>query len=68
MFEAKLIRFGQSWLDLVDIWANLGEIWADLIRFGQNQNLASSKKFDLLRSFIPRQYSWVDRHEHEHRK
>jgi len=26
----------------------LSEIWADLIRFGQNQNLTSSKKFDLL--------------------
>jgi len=25
------------------------EIWADLIRFEQNQNLASPKKFDLLR-------------------
>jgi len=29
----------------------LGEIWTDLImiKFGQNQNLASFKKFDLLR-------------------
>jgi len=31
---AKLIRFGQIWLDF-------GEIWANVIRFGQNQNLAS---------------------------
>jgi len=25
------------------------KIWANLIRFGQNQNLASRKTFDLLR-------------------
>jgi len=47
-FWEKLIRFGQIWLDLGDIWAYLSKIWAGLIRFGQNQNLASPKKFDLL--------------------
>jgi len=26
VFEAKLIRFGQIWLDLGDIWANLSKI------------------------------------------
>jgi len=48
-FVAKLIRFGQIWLDLGDIWANLSKIWANLFRFGQNQNLASPKQFDLMR-------------------
>jgi len=28
---------------------DLGEIWTKVIRFGQNQNLASLKTFDLLR-------------------
>jgi len=40
--RAKLIRFEQIWFDL-------GEIWAKVIRFGQNQNLASPKTFYLLR-------------------
>jgi len=40
-FWAKLVRFGQIWLDL-------GEIWAKVIRFGQNQNLASTKTFDFV--------------------
>jgi len=39
--------FGQNWLDLGKIKAkfgkNLGEIWTSLIKFGQNQNLASPK-------------------------
>jgi len=39
---AKLIRFGQIWLDLDEIF----------IRFGQNQNLASPKAFDLLRLWV----------------
>jgi len=39
--EVKLIRFGRY-------LGKFEPIWADLIRFWQNQNLASSKKFDLL--------------------
>jgi len=45
------------WLNLDKIWANeakFGQIWAkviniweNLIRFGQNQNLVSSKTFNL---------------------
>jgi len=31
------------------IWKKVFKIVANLIRFGQNQNLASSKTFDLLR-------------------
>jgi len=31
------------------IWVKVIKIWANLIRFGQNQNLASPKTFDLLR-------------------
>jgi len=31
------------------IWTKVIKIWANLIRFGQNQNLASPKSFDLLR-------------------
>jgi len=46
---AKFIRFGQIWFDLGKILAKLSQIWAKLIRFEQNQNLASSKAFDLLR-------------------
>jgi len=45
-----LIRFGQVWLDLGEIWQNevkfvqnYSEIWAKVIRYGQNRNLASSK-------------------------
>jgi len=48
----------------------LVEIWADLIRFGQNQNLASPKNSIFYGyakvSFIPRQYSWDDRHINYH--
>jgi len=40
-FWAKLIQFGQIWLDLSEIWAKMIKNWANLIRFGQNQNLAS---------------------------
>jgi len=54
-FEAKLIKFEQIWLDLCKI-----------------KNLASPKNsisYDYAKvSFIPRQYSWDDMHEHEHRK
>jgi len=50
--EAKLIRFGQIWLDLGEIWAKVIKICANLIRFGQNQNLASSKTFNLLRPYL----------------
>jgi len=46
--QILLITFEQIWLNLGDIWANLGEILADLIRFGQNQNIESPKKFDFL--------------------
>jgi len=35
-FEARLIRFGQIWLDLGEILAKLRR---NLIRFGKNQNL-----------------------------
>jgi len=31
------------------IWAKVIKIWACLIRFGQTQNFASPKAFDLLR-------------------
>jgi len=40
-FFKKLFRFGRNF--------SKGEIWAKVIRFGQNQNLASPKVFDLLR-------------------
>jgi len=64
-FEAKLIRLEQIWLDS-------SNIWADLIKFGQSQNLASPKmsiSYGYVKvSFIPRQYTWDDKHEHEHRK
>jgi len=43
-----------------------------LIRFVQNKNFASPKSlisYGYVKvSFIPRQYSWDDRHELEHRK
>jgi len=29
---AKLIRFGQIWLDLSDIWVKFGQIWIDLCK------------------------------------
>jgi len=48
-FEKKLIRLGQIWLDLGEICANLNKIWEKVRRFGQNQDLASPKTFDLLR-------------------
>jgi len=41
LFGAKLIRFGE-------IWAKVIKIWANLVRFGQNQHLASLKTFDIL--------------------
>jgi len=44
-----LIRFGQTWLALGKIWAKVIKIWENLIIFGQNQNLASPKTFDLLK-------------------
>jgi len=34
------------------IWTKGIEIWTNLIRFGQNQNLASPKTFDLLRLWV----------------
>jgi len=37
-FLAKFIELGQIWLDI-------GKIWANLMRYGQNQNLASPKTF-----------------------
>jgi len=46
---AKLIRFGQIWLDLGEIWAKVIKIWVNLIRFGQNQKLAFPKTFNFLR-------------------
>jgi len=46
---ANLVRFGEIWKNLGKIWSNLSKIWTNLIRFGQNQNLASPKTFDLLR-------------------
>jgi len=54
LFRVKLVRFRQIWLDLDKIKAkfgqNWGETWAKVIRlFGQNQNHASPKTFDLLR-------------------
>jgi len=48
-YGAKLIRFDQN---LSEIWAKVIKIWANLIRFGQNQNLASSKTFNLLRQWF----------------
>jgi len=47
IFRGELSRFRQIWLSLCEIWAklsrNLGKIEA---KFGQNQNLASTKTFD----------------------
>jgi len=47
--------FGQIWLSLDKFGRNFGKIWAkvikivaNLIRFGQNQNLASLKTLDRL--------------------
>jgi len=60
---AKLVRIGQIWLDLSEIWAilrqnlgnikakfgkNEGEIWPKVIKFRQNQNLAALRTFGLL--------------------
>jgi len=45
-------KFGWIWKNLAKIETNLDKndkIWANLIRLGQNHNLASSKTFDLLR-------------------
>jgi len=44
----NLIRFGQIWLDLVEIWAKMIRFGQILFRFGQNQNLASPNTFALL--------------------
>jgi len=41
----------QILLNLGEIWAKVIKTWTNLIRFGQNQNLASSKTFDLLHSY-----------------
>jgi len=49
IFWEKLIRLGKILLDLGKIWTKIGKIWKNLIRCGQNQNLASPKTFDLLR-------------------
>jgi len=38
-------KFGQ-------IWAKVIKIWANLIRFGQNQNLASPKTLNFLRLWV----------------
>jgi len=35
--------------NLGEIWAKVIKIWANLIRFGQNENLASPKTLDILR-------------------
>jgi len=51
IFWAKLVRFGQIWLNWAKLKRNLGKsdwIWENLIRFEQNQNLASPNNFDLL--------------------
>jgi len=46
-------KFGRNlrkiWTNLFEIWAKVIKIWVNLIRFGQNQNLVSSKTLDLLR-------------------
>jgi len=52
---ANLLRFGRN---LSKIWVNLGEIWAKVIRFGQNQYLASPKSVDLLRLWSKLQKSF----------
>jgi len=44
--EQNLDEILANWKNLSK---NLGEILANLIRFGQNQNIASAKNFDLLR-------------------
>jgi len=50
---ANLVRFGRSlskiWANLSKIWAKVMKLWENLIRFGQSQNLASPKTFNLLR-------------------
>jgi len=40
------------WANLGKNLANLGEIWTNLIKFGQNQNLASAKTLDLLYGYV----------------
>jgi len=50
-----LVRFEQIWTEFGQICAKFGKVinnWENLIRFGQNQNLASSKTFHLLRQWI----------------
>jgi len=41
-----LSKFWPSLANLDDIWAKAIKIWTNLIRFGQNQNLASPKTFE----------------------
>jgi len=45
----NLANLGEMWEKLGQIWAKVNKIWANLIRFGQNQSLASPKTLDLLR-------------------
>jgi len=42
---------------------DLGKIWAKMIRFGQNQNLASPKTFDILCTLVIR-FIWVGPTKH----
>jgi len=49
IFWASLIGFDKSWENLRRNLNKSNYIWANLIRFGQNQNLASPKAFGLLR-------------------
>jgi len=48
-FREKLVKFEQNLGKIkMKFGQNCVKIWAKVIRFGQNQNLASPKAFDLL--------------------
>jgi len=40
-------KFRQTWENLSKIWVKVINIWENLIGFGQNQNLAFPKTFNL---------------------
>jgi len=44
-----LSKYENILANLKKIWAKIIKIWENLIRFGQNQNLAFPKTFELLR-------------------
>jgi len=42
-------KIGYIWANMVGFGRNLEKLRLNLLRFGQNQNLASPKTFDLLK-------------------